>query len=73
MYSTHAQEAFDKQIEGDGFVGAPPSPSTLTEDDAVVVAEGTVRVQRKDRTFCTLHSAKCYEMQGGKIGGWSAT
>jgi len=68
VFHARGKESFDKQIEDAGFVGSPAITVTrLTEEDGVVVAEGSVRTQRKDGT--TLHLAFCdvFEMQGGKI------
>ena len=68
VFHARGKEAFDKQIEGDGFVGSPAITVTrLTEDDGVVVAEGSVRVQRKDLTFLRLAFCDVFEMRGGKI------
>ena len=54
--------------ENDGFVGSPAIDVTrLNEADAVVVAEGTVRTQRKDGTFVNLAFCDVFEMQSGKI------
>ena len=62
------KEAFDKQIENDGFVGSPAITTTrLIEDDDVVVAEGSVLTQRKDGTFLKLAFCDVFEMRGGKI------
>ena len=42
------KEAFDKEIENDAFVGSPTITVTRTiEENDVVVAEGSVRSQRK--------------------------
>lgn len=67
-FHTHGKEAFDKQIENDGFVGSPAITVTrLTEEDDVVLAEGSVRTQRKDGTFLNLAFCDVFEMDGGKI------
>ena len=43
------KEAFDKEIENAAFVGSPTITLTrMTEENDVVVAEGTVRTQRSD-------------------------
>lgn len=68
VFHARGKEAFDKEIEGDGFVGSPDITVTrLTEEDGVVVAEGLVRAQRKDGTFLHLAFCDVFEMQGGKI------
>jgi ketosteroid isomerase-like protein len=68
VFHARGKEAFDKQIEGDDFVGSPAITVTrLTEDGGVVVAEGSVRTQRKDGTALHLSFCDVFEMQGGKI------
>lgn len=68
VFHARGKEEFAKQIEGEGFVGSPAITVTrLTEDDGVVVAEGSVRTQRKDRTFVQLAFCDVFEMRGGKI------
>jgi ketosteroid isomerase-like protein len=64
----HGKAAFDKEIENDAFVGRPTIKLTrLTEENQVVVAEGSVKSARKaggelNAVFCDV----C-EMDGGKI------
>jgi ketosteroid isomerase-like protein len=68
VFHARGKEEFDKQIEGDGFVGSPAITVTrLTEDDGVVVAEGSVRTQREDGAFVHLAFCDVFEMHGGKI------
>jgi ketosteroid isomerase-like protein len=60
--------AFDREIENDQFTGKPVIVvSRLTEENDVVVAEGTVRAQQKDGAL--LHLAMCdvFEMRDGRI------
>jgi uncharacterized protein len=60
--------AFDAEIENPAFVGHPDIATTRTvEDGDVVVAEGTVRTQRKDGVRMTLRFCDVFEMRGGKI------
>ena len=60
--------AFDKEIENDQFVGKPLITVTrITEENDVVVAEGTVRIQKKDGTLLTLAMCDVFEMRAGKI------
>jgi ketosteroid isomerase-like protein len=48
-FHTTGKPAFDREIENDAFVGSPTITVTrLTEENNVVVAEGTVRSARKD-------------------------
>jgi ketosteroid isomerase-like protein len=59
---------FDKHIENEGFVGSPAITVTrMTEADDVVVAEGSVRTQRKDGTFLNLAFCDVFEMRDGRI------
>ena len=67
-FHIRGREEFDKHIENEGFVGSPAIVVTrLTEDADVVVAEGSVRTQRKDGTFLNLAFCDVFEMQGHRI------
>lgn len=67
-FHARGKEAFDKEIENDAFVGHPDIAVTrLTEEDDVVVAEGSVRAQRKDGALLNLAFCDVFEMRGGKI------
>ena len=67
-FHVRGKEAFDGQIENDAFVGNPTITVTrLTEENDVVVAEGTVRTQRKDGTTMNLAYCDVFEMSDGKI------
>jgi uncharacterized protein len=62
------KEAFDGEIENDAFVGRPTITITrMTEENEVVVAEGSVRSQRK--AGGVLHGVFCdvFVMERGKI------
>jgi ketosteroid isomerase-like protein len=62
------KEAFDKEIENDAFVGSPTiSITRMTEEDDVVVAEGSVRTQRKAGGFLSAVFCDVFVMQRGKI------
>lgn len=62
------KDAFDKEIENDAFVGRPAITSTrMTEENDVVVAEGSVRAQRKDGGFLDGKFCDVFEMRAGKI------
>lgn len=62
------KEAFDKEIENDAFVGRPAITVTrMTEENDVVVAEGSVRAQRKAGGFLTAVFCDVFVMQRGKI------
>ncbi len=67
-FHVRGKEAFDKHIENEDFVDSPAiTISRLTEEDDVVVAEGSVRTQRKDGTFLDLAFCDVFEMQERKI------
>jgi ketosteroid isomerase-like protein len=60
--------AFDQQIENDAFVGSPTIEITrMTEENDVVVAEGTVRSARKVGAALTAVFCDVFEMDGAKI------
>ena len=60
--------AFDKEIENDAFVGHPDIVVTrMTEEADVVVAEGTVRTQRRDGGVLNLRFCDVFVMQGGRV------
>jgi ketosteroid isomerase-like protein len=60
--------AFDKEIENDQFVGKPLITVTrITEENDVVVAEGSVRTQKKDGSSLNLAMCDVFEMRAGKI------
>jgi uncharacterized protein len=60
--------AFDKEIENDAFTGKPViAVQRMTEENDVVVAEGTVRTQRKDGVEMDLAFCDVFEMKGAKI------
>ena len=68
MFHAKGKAAFDKEIENDAFVGSPTIRVTrMTEEDDVVVAEGSVRAARRDGG--ALHAVFCdvFVMRGGKI------
>ena len=67
-FHARGKEAFDKEIENEGFVGSPAITLTrLVEEDDIVVAEGSVRTQRRDGAFLDLAFCDVFEMRGGKI------
>jgi ketosteroid isomerase-like protein len=68
MFHVRGQRDFDGQIESDAFVGRPVIAVTrMTEEDDVVVAEGSVRAQRKDGAYMDLVFCDVFEMRAGKI------
>lgn len=67
-FHLHGKEAFDKEIENEAFTGHPEiTVARMTEENDVVVAEGTVRAQRKDGVSLLLAMCDVFEMQGGRI------
>lgn len=67
-FHLHGKEAFDKEIENEAFVGSPTVTVTrMTEENDVVVAEGSVRTQRKDGNALSLRYCDVFVMQAGKI------
>ncbi len=62
------KEAFDKEIENDAFVGRPIITITrMTEENDVVVAEGSVRAEKKAGGFLSAVFCDVFMMQRGKI------
>jgi uncharacterized protein len=62
------KDAFDKEIENEAFVGRPTITITrMTEENDVVVAEGSVRVQRKAGGFLNAVFCDVFVMHRGKI------
>jgi uncharacterized protein len=62
------KDAFDREIENGAFVGSPAIIITrMTEEDNVVVAEGSVRTERRGGGFLTAVFCDVFVMQRGKI------
>lgn len=62
------KDAFDKEIENPAFSGTPVIRLTrMTEEDDVVVAEGTVLATRADGVTLPLVFCDVFEMRDGKI------
>jgi uncharacterized protein len=62
------KEAFDKEIENEAFMGGPDiTVSRMTEENDVVVAEGSVRTQRRDGDILSLRFCDVFVMHAGKI------
>ena len=67
-FHLHGKPAFDGEIENPQFTGSPVIEVTrLTEENDVVVAEGTVRAQKADGTVILLAMCDVFEMRGGRI------
>jgi uncharacterized protein len=62
------KDAFDKEIENEAFVGSPIiSVARMTEENDVVVAEGSVRTRKMDGDVLSLRYCDVFVMQAGKI------
>ena len=60
--------AFDKEIENDAFVGSPAITITrMVEENDAVIAEGTVRCQKKDGGLLNAMFCDAFTMQNSKI------
>ena len=67
-FHLHGRDAFDKEIENDAFSGRPIVKLTrLTEENDVVVAEGTVRVAWKAGGFLDAVFCDVFEMANARI------
>lgn len=67
-FHTRGRDEFAKHIVDEGFVGHPLiSVSRLTEEDDVVVAEGSVRAPRPDGSYLDLVFCDVFDMRDGKI------
>lgn len=59
---------FDKEIENPAFQGHPDiAVSRTTEENDVVIVEGTVQVQKANGGFLNLAFVDVFEMRNGKI------
>jgi len=62
------KEAFDNEIENDTFVGSPTITITrMIKENDVVIAEGAVRVKRKDGGLLNGVCCDVFAMKNGKI------
>ena len=68
MLHSKGKTAFDKEIENEAFVGRPDiAVNRLIEDGDVVVAEGSVRAQKRDGGALSLRFCDVFVMQAGKV------
>ena len=68
MFRIQGKDAFDKEIENEAFTGSPIIAVTrITEENDVVLAEGSVRAQRKDGDVLDAVFCDAFEMENGKI------
>lgn len=62
------KDAFDKEIENEAFTGSPTIRITrMTEENNVVIAEGTVRSARKDGGLLNAMFCDVFEMENTQI------
>jgi uncharacterized protein len=62
------KDAFDREIENDAFVGSPTIEIVrMTEEDDVVVAEGTVLCARRGGGFLNAVFCDVFAMRDAKI------
>lgn len=68
MFSSKGKAAFNDHIVDPGFSGHPViEVRRLTEENDVVVAEGTVLAKRDDGSVLPLVFCDVFEMEGGLI------
>jgi uncharacterized protein len=68
MFHSKGKAAFDREIENEAFVGKPEITVTrLVEEADIVVAEGSVRTQRREGDVLNLRFCDVFVMQAGKI------
>jgi uncharacterized protein len=67
-FNVHGKAAFAEHIVDPGFSGKPEiTVSRMTEENGVVIAEGSVRAGRTDGTTMNLLFCDVFEMKDGKI------
>ena len=67
-FHLEGKDAFDKEIENDAFIGSPTIRITrMTEENNVVIAEGTVRAARKDKNLLNAMFCDVFEMENTRI------
>ena len=67
-FHVRGKNAFAKHIVDEGFTGQPAiTVNRMTEDDNVVVAEGSVRAPKQDGTSLELLFCDVFDMRDGKI------
>ena len=68
MFHAVGKEEFDQEIENEAFVGSPTLTITrMTEENDVVIAEGTVRVKKREGRFLNAVFCDAFTMRDGKI------
>jgi len=68
VFHVHGAEAFDKEIESNAFEGKPVITVTrLIEENDVVIAEGTVRANKKGTGVLDIAFCDVFLMENGLI------
>jgi ketosteroid isomerase-like protein len=68
MFHSRGRDAFNEHIVDPGFAGHPVITVTrMTEENDVVIAEGTVMAQREDGSKLPLVFCDVFEMEDGRI------
>ncbi len=68
LFHHQGKAAFDKEIENEAFSGKPVVVLTrMTEENNVVVAEGTVKARTKEGQVLDLVFCDVFEMRDGRI------
>ncbi len=68
FFHVKGKDAFDREIENDAFVGSPTIKLTkIIEENNIVVAEGSVKSQRKDGGMLNMVFCDIFEMENKKI------
>ena len=68
VYQHKGKAAFDKEIENEAFTGKPIIRlSRLTEENNIVIAEGTVQAKKKDGVVLNIVFCDVFEMKDGLI------
>ena len=68
IFQKKGKKEFESEIRNDAFQGDPEITVTrMTEENDVVITEGSVRAQKKGGEFINLTFCDVFEMQNGKI------
>lgn len=68
VYLHKGKAAFDKEIENEAFTGSPViKVIRMTEENNVVIAEGTVQATKKNGTVLHLVFCDVFDMENGLI------
>jgi uncharacterized protein len=68
IFHHSGKDAFDKEIENPAFEGKPViTVSRATEENNIVITEGTVRAKKKNAEYINLAFCDVFEMKNGMI------